>query len=61
MDSPNGGGHLHEIIMFNMHAYVCLHACVCMCVGGTPQPPPTLIHPPLHPPEPQGAQNTKIQ
>ena len=31
-DSPNGGCHLHEIIMFTMHACACLcmHACACM-------------------------------
>ena len=61
MDSPNGGGHLHEIIMFTTHACVCMCmcvcACMCTCVWGTPQPPPTLIHPPPttphpHPPTP---------
>ena len=50
----NGGGHLHEITMFTMHAHVCVHVHVC---GGhppttphphpsTPQPPPTPIHAP---------------
>ena len=52
----NGGGHLHGIIMFTMHAHacVCVHACMCMCtcVGGTPQPPPTPIHPALPTPPP---------
>ena len=44
----HGGGHLHEIIMFNTHAYACVHvhmcACVCICVGPSPCPqtlPPT--------------------
>ena len=57
----NGGGHLHEITMFTMHACacVCVRACMCMCtcVGGMPQPPPTPIYPPpslsTHPPPPQ--------
>ena len=40
----NGGGHLHEITMFTMHACVCMHMCACVCMGGTLQPPPTPIH-----------------
>ena len=52
----NGGGHLHEITMFTMHACacmhvhvcMCMHACVCTCVWGAPpnQPPPPSTHPP---------------
>ena len=38
---PQWGGHLHEIIMFTMHAFVC----VCMHVCGG-HPPSTPIHPP---------------
>ena len=58
MDSPNGGGHLHEIIMITMHAcaYMCMH--VHMYVGHPQQPPTpsTHPHPPTpHPPESQGA------
>ena len=39
---------------WNYHVYharmcVCVHACMCTFVGGTPQPPPTPIHPPPHP------------
>ena len=53
----NGSSHLHEIIMFTTHACACLCmcacTCMCTCVGGTPNHPPS--------PEPQGAQNTKIQ
>ena len=49
----NGSSHLHEIIMLTTHACVCvcMCACVCMCtcVGGSPQPPPTTIHPTPHP------------
>ena len=49
----DGGSHLHGIIMFTTHALVCVcmraWACMCTCVGGTPQPPPTPIHPPPHP------------
>ena len=47
---PNGGGHLHEIIMFTTHACacMCMRACVCMCmcVGAPPN------HPHPHPPTP---------
>ena len=28
-DSFNGGGHMHEIIMFTMHACACMRVCVC--------------------------------
>ena len=49
--------------------YTCIHVCMCMCVharvwGDTPpcpQMPLTPPHPPAPSPEPQGAQNTKIQ
>ena len=66
---PNGGGHLHEIIMFNMCACVCVRvhacACVCTCVGGTPNHPwPPCIHPPppsIHPPTPRPAGSPKHQ
>ena len=27
---PYGGGHLHEISMFNIHACACVHVCVCV-------------------------------
>ena len=54
---------------WNYHVYhacmcVCVHACMCVHVhvcGGHPQPPPTPIQTPPHPPELQGARNTKIQ
>ena len=49
----NGGGHLHEITMFTMHACACVCMHACMSVGGTPQPPPSpSTHPPPHPPTP---------
>ena len=60
-DSPNGGGHLHEIIMFN----TCACACMCTCVGVPPttptpiHPPPTPIHPP--PPTPRATGSPKHQ
>ena len=40
-----------------------VRACVCMrrVRDVTPQPPHTPIHPAPLPPEPQGAQNSKIQ
>ena len=49
--------------------YTCINVCVCMCVharvhvcvGGHPPMPPDAPHPPAPSPEPQGAQNTKIQ
>ena len=51
--------------------YTCIHvcvrvracACMCMCWGTPPMPPdaPDTPHPPAPSPEPQGAQNTKIQ
>ena len=53
---------------WNYHVYharmcvcTCVHACACACVWGAlpNHPPPVSTHPP--PPEPQGAQNTKIQ
>ena len=51
------GSHLHEIIMFTMHACMCVHVCAYACVWEatptTPHPhPPTPYHP-----EPQGAKN----
>ena len=61
----NGGGHLHEIIMFTTHAYACtcVHVCTCvyMCVG-QPQSPPTPNHPlPMStkPPIPQNGREPK--
>ena len=39
-DSPNGGCHLHEIIMFTMYACACAHVC------GAPPTTPHPIHPP---------------
>ena len=44
--------------------YVCVHAHACACVGGHPPMPPDAPdtpHPPAPSPEPQGAQNSKIQ
>ena len=41
---PNGGGHLHEIIMFTTHACACMCmcacTCMCTCVGVPPNYPP---------------------
>ena len=58
----NGGGHLHEIIMFTMHVWVCvcMHACmcVCTCVWDTLQLPLT---PSTHPPSPRAAGSRKHQ
>ena len=66
----------HVVNMINMDAsmlaaicnfYTCInvHVCVCacmhVCVGGTPPMPPDAPHSPAPSPEPQGAQNTKIQ
>ena len=34
-----------------IHACTCMHACMCMCVGGTLSPPPSPIHPPPNPSE----------
>ena len=48
------GGHLQFLYM-----YKC--ACVCMCVGIPAMPPDAPPHLPAPSPEPQGAQNTKIQ
>ena len=48
------GGHLQFLYM-DTCAYVCAHAC-----GDTSHAPDT-PHPPAPSPEPQGAQNTKIQ
>ena len=52
--------------------YTCIHVCMCVCVracacawvwGHPPMPPdaPDTPHPPAPSPEPQGAQNSKIQ
>ena len=51
--SPNGGSHLHEIIMFTMCVCVCVHMC-----GGHPQSPPP---PSTHPPIPRAAGSPKHQ
>ena len=46
----NGGGHLHEIIMFTTHACVCVCVCVRACAhvcGTSPNhPPPISTQPP---------------
>ena len=56
--SPNGGCHLHEIIMFTTHAC----ACMCTCVGDTPNhpihPPPATPPPSTHP-HPQSCREPK--
>ena len=49
----NGGGHLHEITMFTMHACVCMRMHVHMCGGH----PPTSPHP--HPPTPKSCRKPK--
>ena len=55
------GGHLQFLYMYKC-ACVCVRACACMCVwGGHPPCPQMPPHPPAPSPEPQGAQNTKIQ
>ena len=62
MDASHVGGHLQFLYMYTC-AYVRVHACMCMC-GGTPPMPPDALTPPQPPapsPEPQGAQNSKIQ
>ena len=47
----------------NFYTCINVRVCVCirMCVCGTPPMPPDAPHPPAPSPEPQGAQNTKIQ
>ena len=57
------GGHLQFLYM-----YTCVCACACVHVrvhvwGTPPMPPdaPDTPHPPAPSPEPQGAQNSKIQ
>ena len=59
------GGHLQFLYMYTC-VYVRVHACACMCMcGGHPPCPQMALTPPPHPPatspEPQGAQNSKIQ
>ena len=50
------GSHLQFLYM-----YTCLHTCACAHVWQHPHAPRPPTHPPAHSPEPQGAQNTKIQ
>ena len=45
----------------NVCVCMCVHACVCACVLGHPPCPQMPPHPPAPSPEPQEAQNTKIQ
>ena len=48
----------------HVHMCVCMHVHACACVGGhllMPPDAPDTPHPPAPSPEPQGAQNTKIQ
>ena len=47
----NGSPHWGNPFEFPMMSYACVHACMCMCVGGTLSPSPTTIHPP---PTPRG-------
>ena len=59
------GGHLQFLYMYTcVYVHVCACAWVCVCVGTPPHAPRCPWHPP-HPhapsPEPQGAQNSKIQ
>ena len=57
---PHGCSHLHEIIMFKMHA--CAYVCVYMHAWETHHtPPPTSTH--IQPPHPflRGAQISNIQ
>ena len=54
----NGGGHLHELIMFTTCACAYMCVCACACVGGTPQPHLIPIHPP---PTPRAAGSPKHQ
>ena len=58
----NGGNHLQLKLscLTCICACVCMHACVCICTCvGVPLNHPTPLS--THPPELQGAQNTKIQ
>ena len=62
------GSHLQFLYMHVAHACTCACMCMCMCVHACvwwhppcPQMPPDTPHPPAPSPEPQGAQNTKIQ
>ena len=45
----------------NVRVCVCVHERACTCVWGHPPCPQMSPHPPAPSPEPQGAQNTKIQ
>ena len=45
----------------NVRVCMCMHAHACACVWGHPPCPQMPPHPPAPSPEPQGAQNTKIQ
>ena len=56
------GGHLQFLYMYTC-VYVYVRVCACMCGGTPPMPPdaPDTPHPPAPSPEPQGAQNSKIQ
>ena len=39
----------YDVICTCACVHVRAYACMCMCVGGTPSPHPTPIHPPCHP------------
>ena len=61
MDASMSAAICNFYTCINVCVCMCVHACACACVWGHPSMPPDAPHPPAPSPEPQGAQNTKIQ
>ena len=64
MDAPMSAAICNFYTCIHVCMCVCVRARACACVGGhppCPQMPLTPPHPPAPSPEPQGAQNSKIQ
>ena len=61
MDASMSAAICNFYTCINVHVCMCVHVRACACMWGHPLCPQMSPHPPAPSPEPQGAQNTKIQ